>query len=154
MRTNAFTLVELLIVVVILGVLAAIVLPLVGDAVDSTEQTAFISDVRIFADAANRYKINTDEHLEDSASGVMPAGWGPYISEGAWTRTTPIGGVWDFELDSFGVKSAFGVHFDGTGRTRDDAYMQQIDAIFDNGDLATGPFQKIDNDRYYYILER
>ena len=150
---DAFTLVEILIVVIILGVLAAIVLPLLGDALGSTQQASFISDIRIFYNSAQRYMLDTDQYLEDSASGQLPAGWDPYLRSSAWTRPTPIGGVWDFELDSFGIKSAFGVHFDGTAETRDDAYMQRIDLILDDGNLATGAFRKIANDRYYFILE-
>jgi len=60
--------------------------------------------------------------------------------------------VWDSENNSFGVISALGVHFNGTGDTRDDAFMQQIDANLDDGDLATGGLQKIADDRYYFIV--
>jgi hypothetical protein len=28
----------------------------------------------------------------------------------------------------------------------------QIDAVFDDGNLASGAFQKLANDRYYYIV--
>lgn len=38
------------------------------------------------------------------------------------------------------------------GETRGDDYMQKVDEIFDDGDLAEGAFQKIANDRYYYII--
>ena len=48
--------------------------------------------------------------------------------------------------------SAFGVHFNGTGNTQDDAYMTEIDRTLDDGDLTTGAFQKIDSDRYYNIV--
>ena len=152
-RRNGFTLIEILVVVVILGVLAAIVIPQFVNASGDTEKIAFIADRRIFADAAKRYKLQTGERLEDSSSGELPAGFEPYIQESRWTDPTPIGGVWDTELDSFGVKSALGVHFWGGGTARDDAYMQEIDAIFDNGDLNTGVFRKIADGRYYWILE-
>jgi len=152
-RRRAFTLIEILVVVVILGVLAAIVIPQFVGVTGDVERTSFISDVRIFVEAAGRFQIDTGAYLEDSSSGELPTGFEPYIQEEMWTRTTPIGGVWDAELDSFGITSGLGVHFNGEGETRDDAYMTRIDEIFDDGDLATGAFRRIAGDRYYYIIE-
>jgi prepilin-type N-terminal cleavage/methylation domain-containing protein len=152
-RTDGFTLIEILIVVIILGVLAAIVIPQFVGVTGDVERGTFVADVRILANAAERYRLDTGEYLEDSASGVCPAGLEDYIQEEKWESGTPIGGVWDAELDSFGIKSALGVHFNGEGETRDDAYMLLIDDAFDNGDLATGVFRKIADDRYYFILE-
>ena len=152
----SFTLIEILIVVVILGVLAAIVIPQFVDVGKDVEQMAFVADVRIFVDAAQRYMLDTGQYLEDSASGTTPMGWEPYIDEAKWVSLTPIGGVWDFELNSYGVVSGFGVDFaNGGGPDRDDAYMQEIDAVLDDGDLNTGAFQKLVGvaQRYYYIIE-
>ncbi len=149
---RGFTLVEILIVVVILGILAAIVLPQLAHAGSDAAQVAFIRDVRTFAEAAVYYRAQTGQYLEDSASGALPTGWEPYVQEQKWTAGTPIGGVWDMELNAFGITSGFGVHFNGTGPTRDDTYMLEVDHTFDDGDLNTGAFRKIADDRYYYIL--
>jgi len=149
----AFTLIEILVVVVILGILAAVVIPQFIGVSGDVERMAFVSDVRIFVEAAGRYEIDTGQYLEDSASGELPTGFEPYIQEDKWTDVTPIGGVWDAEFESFGIVSALGVHFNGEGETRDDDYMQLIDDIIDDGDLAAGAFQKLDDDRYYYIIE-
>jgi hypothetical protein len=69
-----------------------------------------------------------------------------------WTNVTPIGGVWDTEFNDNGVTSALRIHFNGEGETRDDAYMQQVDAIVDDGNLATGGFQRLAAGRYYAII--
>ena len=74
------------------------------------------------------------------------------MQQNKWEGGTPIGGVWDAENNSFGLTSSIGVHFNGMGKTRDDAYMQQIDAAMDDGDLATGGFRKIAGDRYYMVV--
>ncbi len=149
---KGFTLVEILIVVVILGILAAIVIPKYAAYQAESYKNSFVTSVKNFASAAAYHYQKEGEYFEDSSSGQMPADWDTYIMESKWTHGTPIGGVWDFELDSFGVRSAFGVHFDGTGETRDDAYMQEIDAIFDDGNLTAGAFRKLADDRYYYIV--
>ena len=54
---------------------------------------------------------------------------------------------------NIGLTSALGVHFNGMGETRDDAYMSGIDAVVDDGNLSTGGFRKLAGDRYYFILE-
>lgn len=143
---------ELLVVVVILGILAAIVLPMFGNSSKESLINSFATSVKEFATIAQYHLARSGEYFEDSSSGVLPVGMDSYIYPEEWTNGTPIGGVWDYELDSFGIKSAFGVHFDGTGHTRDDAFMQEVDAAFDDGDLTTGCFRKIDVDRYYYIV--
>jgi prepilin-type N-terminal cleavage/methylation domain-containing protein len=150
-RRKAFTLVEILIVVVILGILAVIVVPLFGSASEDAQRAAFATSGRIMTDAATRYHLENGEYLEDASSGVLPVGFAPYILETVWGET-PIGGVWDTELDSFGVTAALGVHFDGTGDTRDDAYMADLDAMMDDGDLETGEFRRLGAERYYFVL--
>jgi len=149
---RAFTLIEILVVVIVLGVLAAIAVAGVSIAKSDAEQVVFINSMKTFAQAAQKYMLDTGEYLEDSSSGEVPGGFDSYIVVNNWTGGTPIGGVWDFELDSYGIISGFGVHFND-GSSPGDAYMQEIDARFDDGDLSTGGFQKITNDRYYFILE-
>jgi prepilin-type N-terminal cleavage/methylation domain-containing protein len=151
-RPCGFTLIELLIVMVIMGVLASLVIAQFRDSKDDAARTAFVSSGRAFLEAAQRYQLDNGDFPEDSASGTLPAGFGDYVTATYWEGGTPIGGVWDAEKDSFGITSGVGVHFDGTGDTRDDAYMQQVDRSIDDGDLTTGGFQKIDDGRYYFIV--
>ena len=148
---HGFTLIEVLIVVMILGVLAAIVIPAFGNNTDTSAQKAFILSIRQIADIAAYHYERTGEYFEDSFSGQSPDGLDAYLPAGVWTGSTPIGGVWDFERDSFGVRSAFGVRFLDVTPQSDD-YMLQIDTDFDDGNLETGYFRKLDTDRFYYIV--
>lgn len=151
-RRHGFSLVEILIVTALLGIMAAIAIPQFANAGRDSQQIAFVGDIREYAKSAVLYMEMTGQYLEDSSSGQMPAGWGPYVDANRWTQPTPIGGVWDVELDSHGIKAGLGVHFNGP-EVPDDVFMQEIDAIFDDGDLNTGAFRKIAADRYYYILK-
>jgi len=151
-QRTAFTLVEILIVVVILGILAAIVVPFFGSATDDARRGAFIEDLRVFSEAAEYFHARTGSPVSDGSSGQMPAEWDGYIDEAAFESGTPIGGVWDTEYNDNGVTSAVGVHFDGTGETRDDAWMVQVDAILDDGNLASGTFRRLAAGRYYRVL--
>ncbi|MEM1446102.1 MAG: type II secretion system protein [Planctomycetota bacterium] len=149
-----FTLVEILIVVVILGILAAIVLPAIADVTTGGKQTAFVTDITQYHKAAQIFMAEQSQYLEDASSGTLPTGFDAYVKESDWTRGTPLGGVWDVEFESNGVTSALGVHFNGTGDTRDDDFMTVIDEMLDDGDLATGGFRELTDGRYYLILER
>ena len=146
-----FTLVEILLVVAILGVLASIVVKTFADVTQDAAQTVFATDLKIYAKSAYLFQQETGDFPEDSGTGVCPAGWEPYIDELKWEAGTPIGGQWDFEFDSFGMTSGFGVHFQA-GPRKDDEYMTGVDLAVDDGNLATGAFQKIADDRYYYVL--
>jgi len=150
---RGFTLVEILIVVVILGILAAIVIPQFANAAGQTSKAAFTADVRNFTTAIERYMATTGLTPTDGSSGVLPAELTGYIREDRYQAGTPIGGVWDIEQDGFtGASVAVGVHFNGTGQTRDDAYMATIDLMIDDGDLATGGFRRLASDRYYMVV--
>ena len=152
-RSAGFTLVEILIVVVILGVLAAIVIPQFADATSQSSKSVFVSNLRHYTEAAQLYLFDTGDYPPDSSSGQLPSGFADYIDEAQWSAGTPIGGVWDIEYqDSGGVTSALGVHFNGEGQTRDDVYMRSIDALVDDGDLNTGRFRKLEDGRYYTII--
>jgi len=151
-RNQGFTLVEILIVVVILGILAAIVVPQFASASDETRRAAFAQELRVFADAADYFHVKTGSPVPDGSSGVMPVVWAEYIDQAEFEAGTPLGGVWDTEYNDNGVTSAVGVHFDGTGDTRDDAYMTLVDELIDDGDLTSGTFRKLADTRYYRVL--
>ena len=151
---RAFTLVEVLVVVVILAIVAAIVVPAFGNATESTRQTAFVSDLRVFADAIELFHAKEGRWPDDGSSGILEADLRPYINQDKFEAGTPIGGVWDNETNDIGgFAQAVGVHFDGTGETRDDAYMLRVDAIFDDGDLDAGRFGRVAAGRYYLVIK-
>lgn len=152
LKADGFTLVEILIVVVILGVLAAIVIPAFGGAADDARRASFVADIKQYSDAAHLFSVQQGEFLADGSSGSVPAGFESYINPDTWLDGTPIGGVWDAEFESFGVTSAIGVHFNGAER-RDDLYMELIDISYDDGDLEGRLFRRIADDRYYHVIE-
>jgi prepilin-type N-terminal cleavage/methylation domain-containing protein len=151
-RPGGFTLIEMLIVMVIMGVLVSIVIAQFRDSTEDAARTAFVASGRSFIEAAQRFQLDHGEFPESAASGILPDGFGDYIQANYWEGGTPIGGVWDAERDSFGITSGVGVHFNGVGDTRDDAYMEEVDRSVDDGDLTTGGFRKLADDRYYFIV--
>jgi type II secretion system protein G len=66
-RMHAFTLVELMVVVLILGALAFVAVPRIGQSVDNAEKTACETNVDIFNQALEQYYLT---------NGVYPASLG------------------------------------------------------------------------------
>jgi general secretion pathway protein G len=73
---SGFTLVEILIVVVILGILAAIVIPQFTEASTEAKLSSLVSDLQTIRSQIELYKIQHDDLLPgqaDAASAIVPA---------------------------------------------------------------------------------
>lgn len=151
---GGFTLVEILIVVLILAILAAIALPRFAEATTGASQSAFAADLANYNKAAQLYIAEQGQLLPDGNSGDVPAGFEEYVNTDAWTRGPSIGGSWDTENGTFGVSCAFGVHFQTPADNVGDAFMLGVDEMIDDGNLLTGMFRKLDPDRYYIVVAR
>lgn len=151
---HGFTLVEILIVVVILGILAAIVTPLFGAASEDSRRTAFVENLRTFASACELYRVRTGRYPTDGSSGQLPEELEQFIRREHFEQITPIGGLWDTEYMDTGVHAAVGVHFQASAPpSRDTAYMNQISAMIDGSDVNGGFFRRIASERYYWVLQ-
>jgi len=89
-KERGFTLIEVMVVVVILGILAAILVPKVMDRPDQARKTKARQDIRALEAALNLYKLDnfvyptTDQGLEalvEEPSSPEPANWkaGGYV---------------------------------------------------------------------------
>ena len=152
-RREGFTLIEILVVVIILGILAAIVMPRIADHDDEARRAVFQRNLVHFRQGLTLYRETYGAPIYDTGTGECPPALATTVDRDAFTRETPLGGRWDVESDESGVGLAIGVHFDGTGATRDDVYMAKVDAALDDGDVNAGHFRKISADRFYWVFE-
>ena len=155
MRNKGFTLVEVVIVVLILGIVAGVAVPTVVNRSKDATYVAFAKELIVFVDAAELFHAETGEWPEDSSSGSLPANnpFSNYVRVRQWTRPTPIGGDWDFENNDNGVTAAVGVHFWSSEQTLETAEFDEIDAFIDDGSAETGSLRLFGSDRYYWVLE-
>jgi type IV pilus assembly protein PilA len=150
-RNSAFTLVEMMIVVAIIALLAAIAVPAFMRARQRAQNAKFINALRIASSAIEQYAAEHQSYPPDANRGVVPPGFEGYLGQTFdWTGRTPIGGNWDWDFNIFGVKAAVSV----VAPTADGAQLLEIDSKFDDGDLSSGRFQALQPDRYSDIVER
>lgn len=94
---RGFTLVEIMIVVMIVGLLAAIAMPGFSKAREITQMTAAINDLRVFAGAFEMYSMENGAWPADRNPGQFPPEMEEYMDRDSFTSRTPIGGQYDWD---------------------------------------------------------
>lgn len=156
---RGLALVELMIVVTLLAILAAIVLPTFSNANDEATAAAVAAQYRTLADVVNRYHVETGQWPNDVNSGIQPPELDDYLASGVF-KDSPLAGRWDYDNwidNSFSTPSgdSIGIAITISGVDEDTSLQQAIDRILDDGDLSTGAMQFVDNvgkDRLMFIL--
>ncbi|WOO39574.1 type II secretion system protein [Rubellicoccus peritrichatus] len=146
-KTRGFTLVEVMIVVVIIGLLAVMALPAFRKVRMNSQNARFISDLRMFRGAAENYTLAEGVFPGDGSSGVLPAGLEEYIKPSDFQVRSPLGGSWDMEFEDSGVTFAIGV----VDYTVSPEQIQMIEERFDDGDTATGNLREIRTNGIYWV---
>jgi len=148
-RLNAaFTLVEIMIVMLVIALLAAIAIPAFVRARKSSQNTRFMNDLRITKDAFELMATLQGTYPADVNEGTEPAGIHEYLPKLDWAASTSIGGLWDWDYEQFSIRAGVSVH----QPDRTDSDMRAIDSRIDDGNLLSGIFRKR-TDGYIYIIE-
>ncbi|MEO7245764.1 MAG: type II secretion system major pseudopilin GspG [Rubrivivax sp.] len=90
-RVTGFTLIELMVVLVIIGVLAALIVPNVLDRADDARVTAARTDVNNLVQALKLYKLDNQRYpsgeqgldalVRKPGVGSIPGNWKPYLDK-------------------------------------------------------------------------
>lgn len=87
-HSRAFTLIEILVVVVVLGILAAIVVPKFQNATDDASINSTYYELQKTRRAIDVYMARNDNAVPTVTTGL--ASWGPIVGSGEYLKSYPV----------------------------------------------------------------
>jgi len=157
-RCHAFTLVEIMVVVVIIGLRAAMAQPAYRHITMRSQTPAVVNDFRAFSTAFVTYNLQNGHWPADTGPQVIPPEMVGALPDG-FTLKTPIGGVyeWDSDVSSNGfyTKAAITIESATNNPMSDDLdQLQMIDDQLDDGNLNTGNVRLGSGNTLVLIIEQ
>jgi len=143
-KEKGFTLIELLIVVAIIGIIAAIAIPNLLNAIDRGKQKRTMADMRSLGTSIESYAVDNNFYPKGMAS-VAAAGISAHVSP-IYIKTVPTTDGWNnvWDCDSTATGSQYTITSpakDGTQGTQTGGQTQDFncDILFANGQFFQWP---------------
>ncbi len=157
-QLRAFTLVEVMVVVVIIGFLAAAGLPGYRHLTMRSKVTAVENDLRQFSTAIQTYALQSGHWPADGNAQEMPPELANALPSN-FILKTPIGGVykWNYDVPADGVAAKAAIVIQtvaGNSVSDDQELFEMVDRQMDDGNLETGNIQLGSTNSLVFIIEK
>ncbi len=129
---RGFTLVEIMVVIGVIGLIAAMAIPIYRKVTLKTQRTELINDIMTYSDAFNSYYFLNGTWPSPAGKNTIPAGMQGHLPS-KFTQGEPFGG----DLQWIGGARLKIDKSEATTET-----MIELDKKIDDGDLSTGKFYK------------
>ena len=136
-RRRAFTLVELVIVILILGILAGVAAPKLLNVSREAQVAVILGNVDTIFDAAEVFQARNGRLPADAAEGRMPSDFDGLLPERLFTEAESYGGPYKWNGPG-GTNTNYGVTLPLTGDSAGMAVYLNIDQSLDDGGPTTG----------------
>ncbi|MCE5277819.1 MAG: type II secretion system protein [Planctomycetaceae bacterium] len=145
MKRNAFTLVELLVVIAIIAVLVAILVPVIGNALAEARKTACLTNLKTIGGAFREYATkNGGQFARAAATGDCGATTYTQAATVDTVSVTPMNQVWKLIGAGLVPETAFKCGGDGNSTT---GWIQRVVA------LSTAPYGWADKRNFSYGIQ-
>ncbi|QYY37472.1 prepilin-type N-terminal cleavage/methylation domain-containing protein [Ruficoccus sp. ZRK36] len=148
-KRPGFTLVEIMVVVIIVGLLAAIAVPNIRNARIRSQNSFIMNGFRQFKSAFTIYNMEHGTWPSDVNEGILPDEMEGYLKSYDFEAELPVGGQWDWEQGVFDIIAGISLRDANVS----DEQMTIIDQALDDGDIESGNFRVVDDGAYTLILE-
>ena len=135
---SAFSMIELIVVITVIGILAAMVVPRFVSAQSESSVAATAQDLRALSNALAMYHAEHNQYPRDVYPQVLIGVLSPYFkSENPFEKGVPIGGVYDYEGPPNWSPVQISIRQSGNSRYSD-VDASALDEYMDDGNPETG----------------
>lgn len=149
---GAFSLVEIMVVVIVIAILAAVIVPNTVRAGDTARVAATAEDIRTISEAVERHRNSSGRWPRDVRPAVMPTELESIFGRAnPFDKAAPIGGVYDYQGATTARGPLLVIRSGRANPIGPQSMLQELDEFMDDGDLGTGRIRMSGATLQYWI---